>query len=56
MKAQCGWLNDQFGLSWQVVPAMLDEIMSAAPERVMNKLLTMTKIEIEDLRKAAAAG
>ena len=53
MEAWAGWLNDKFGLSWQVVPANLDEIMSAAPERVMNKLPTMTKIEIDELRKAA---
>ena len=53
MEAWAGWLNDKFGLSWQVVPANLDEIMSAAPERVYNKLLTMTKIDIEELRKAA---
>ena len=55
MEGYAGWLNDKFGLSWQVVPAALAEIMSAAPERVMNKLLTMTKIEIDRLREAAAA-
>ena len=54
MEAWAGWLNDKFGLSWQVVPAALGEIMSAAPERVMQSLLTMTKIEIEQLREAAA--
>ena len=54
MKAQCGWLNDQFGLSWQVVPTALDEIMSVAPDRVYGKLMTMTKIDIQQLREAAA--
>ena len=54
MKAYCGWLNDKFGVSWQVVPSSLGEIMSASPEQVMNKLLTMTKIEIAQLQEAAA--
>ena len=54
MKALCGWLNDQFGVSWQVVPSALGEIVSAAPERVMQSLFTMTKIDIEQLREAAA--
>ncbi len=54
MKAYCGWLNDKFGISWQVVPSALGEIMSASPEQVMNKLLTMTKIEIAQLQEAAA--
>ncbi len=53
MKAQCGWLNDQFGISWQVVPAALGEIISAAPDRVYGKLMTMTKIEIAQLQEAA---
>ena len=53
MKAQCGWLNDQFGLSWQVVPAALGEIMSGAPDKVYGKLMTMTKIDIRQLREAA---
>ena len=54
MKSLCGWLNDKFGLSWQVVPSSLGEIMSAAPERVMERLFTMTKIDIAQLQEAAA--
>ncbi len=53
---QCGWLEDRFGLSWQVVPAVLGELMANAPERVMGALLEMQKIEIEALRRAAADG
>lgn len=52
---QCGWLEDRFGVSWQVVPAMLGEVMSIAPDRVMEALLAMEKIEIEGLRQAAAS-
>ena len=37
-----GWLTDPFGLSWQVVPANLDELMAHAPKAVMESLLTMT--------------
>ncbi len=44
-----GWLTDPFGLSWQVVPANLDELMARAPTAVMESLLTMTKIDIERL-------
>ena len=49
----CGWLNDKFGLSWQVVPAALGELMEAAPERVMEMMLTMKKLDIERLREVA---
>lgn len=49
----CGWLVDQFGLSWQVLPAGLSEIMAPAPQAVMEALLEMSKIEIEGLRRAA---
>lgn len=52
---QCGWCKDKFGLSWQVVPKELGELMSDPdPEkakRVINALLPMKKIVIEDLRK-----
>ena len=54
MQSLCGWLNDKFGLSWQVVPSGLGKIMSAAPERVMQRLFTMTKIDIAQLQEAAA--
>ncbi len=49
----CGWVADKFGLSWQVIPAGLGEIMAPAPQAVMEALLGMSKIEIDKLRKAA---
>lgn len=49
----CGWLVDRFGLSWQVIPAGLGEIMEPAPQAVMAALLEMSKIEIDKLREAA---
>ncbi len=49
----CGWLVDQFGLSWQVIPAGLSEIMEPAPQAVTEALLDMSKIDIEGLRRAA---
>jgi predicted 3-demethylubiquinone-9 3-methyltransferase (glyoxalase superfamily) len=55
---QCGWLKDRFGVSWQVVPAALPELLSSAdPEKsqkVMQALLQMKKPDITALRKAAA--
>jgi len=54
---QCGWLKDKYGLSWQVVPAVLSDLLSDPdPEksrRVMKALLQMKKIDIETLRRAA---
>lgn len=51
---QCGWLKDKYGLSWQIVPSVLGELMSDASrsERVMNKLLQMKKIDIGVLQQA----
>ena len=49
----CGWVADKFGLSWQVIPAGLGEIMAPAPQAVMEALLGMSKIEIGKLREAA---
>jgi predicted 3-demethylubiquinone-9 3-methyltransferase (glyoxalase superfamily) len=53
---QCGWLKDKYGLSWQITPPMLDD-MIADPDkeksgRVMNAMLQMKKIDIETLQKA----
>jgi predicted 3-demethylubiquinone-9 3-methyltransferase (glyoxalase superfamily) len=52
----CGWLKDKFGVSWQVVPRQLPELLEGSdPEgaqRVMEVMLTMTKIEVERLREA----
>ncbi|MCY3572541.1 MAG: VOC family protein [Chloroflexi bacterium] len=50
---QCGWLKDPYGLSWQIVPAALAELIAAAPQAVMDALFQMGKIEIEPLRRAA---
>lgn len=55
-KEQCGWLKDKFGLSWQIIPAVLNEMMKAPdPEkskRVMEAILRMTKLDIKELKKA----
>lgn len=57
-ESQCAWLKDKFGLSWQIVPDRLMELMStpdtAANQRVMQAMLMMKKIIIADLEKAAA--
>lgn len=56
---QCGWLKDRFGVSWQVIPYRLGELMSDPdPEksgRVMQALLKMDKIDINELEKAHVA-
>lgn len=50
---QCGWLKDKFGLSWQIVPTILPELLnSSEPDkamRVMEAMLAMKKIDIEKL-------
>ncbi|MBO1752777.1 VOC family protein [Actinotalea sp. BY-33] len=57
---QCGWLKDRFGLSWQVVPRQLEEIMTRPDGegvgRAMAAMLTMTKLEIEPMERAYADG
>jgi predicted 3-demethylubiquinone-9 3-methyltransferase (glyoxalase superfamily) len=56
----CGWLEDRFGVSWQIVPRLLGELLGAKDReqagRVMEAMLQMDKIEIEGLRRAAAGG
>ena len=56
-KGQCGWLKDRFGLSWQVVPAVLPELLASADRgkaaRVMDAMMRMTKLDIQALRDAA---
>ncbi|HEV3486074.1 MAG TPA: VOC family protein [Vicinamibacterales bacterium] len=53
---QCGWLKDRYGLSWQVVPADIDELFadeqSPAAQRAMEAMLRMKKIDIAELREA----
>jgi predicted 3-demethylubiquinone-9 3-methyltransferase (glyoxalase superfamily) len=55
----CGWLKDRFGLSWQIVPNVLPRLLSdpdrEKSQRVMQAMLGMTKIEIDELERAAAA-
>ena len=55
-KGQCGWLKDKYGLSWQIVPTALGELMSDPdPEkskRVMQSMLQMKKLDIKGLRQA----
>ena len=55
---QCGWLKDQFGLSWQVVPGLLDDVLkdhkSDMAQRAMEAMLRMKKIDIAELERAVA--
>jgi predicted 3-demethylubiquinone-9 3-methyltransferase (glyoxalase superfamily) len=55
----CGWLKDKYGVSWQIVPKILIELISDSDQekaqRVMAAMLQMRKIEIDELEKAAAA-
>jgi predicted 3-demethylubiquinone-9 3-methyltransferase (glyoxalase superfamily) len=55
----CGWLKDRFGLSWQIVPRRLGELVNDSdPERArraMEAMLKMGKIEVAELERAAAA-
>jgi predicted 3-demethylubiquinone-9 3-methyltransferase (glyoxalase superfamily) len=58
--SQCGWLKDKFGLSWQVNPGVLGEMLSdsdpAKSKRVMEAMLKMQKIDIAALRRAYESG
>jgi predicted 3-demethylubiquinone-9 3-methyltransferase (glyoxalase superfamily) len=53
---QCGWLKDKYGLSWQVVPSMMDEIFedekSPGAQRAMEAMLRMKKLDIRELQRA----
>lgn len=53
----CGWLKDRYGVSWQIVPTVLDELIrDSDPEksqRAMKAMLGMRKIDIAELRRAA---
>lgn len=52
---RCGWLDDKFGVSWQIVPAILSELMSnpATANRVTEAFMQMTKFNIQELLNAA---
>jgi len=55
-KGQCGWLKDKYGVSWQIVPIVLEKVLhdkdALKSERVMKAMLQMNKIDIESLRIA----
>ena len=55
-KSRCGWLQDKYGLSWQVIPTVLGEMLGdpdpAKSQRVMQAMLQMDKIDIAGLRRA----
>jgi predicted 3-demethylubiquinone-9 3-methyltransferase (glyoxalase superfamily) len=55
--SQCGWLTDKFGLSWQVVPAAMNELFSdkdpARAQRAMQAMLKMVKLDLSALEAAA---
>jgi predicted 3-demethylubiquinone-9 3-methyltransferase (glyoxalase superfamily) len=57
-ESQCGWLKDKFGVSWQVTPTVLIEMLhdkdAKKSERVMNAMMQMQKIDIEKLQAAYA--
>ncbi len=52
----CGWLKDRFGVSWQVIPRQLPQLLASpdrdAAERVLQAMLKMTKIEVAELERA----
>lgn len=55
----CGWLKDRFGVSWQVIPRQLPEMLQSsdreAAGRAMEAMLRMTKIEVKELEEAFSA-
>ena len=52
---QSGWIQDRFGVHWQVIPAELLDLLDKAPTAVMEEMLTMGKIELDRLRAASVA-
>jgi len=54
--SQCGWLTDKFGLSWQIVPTLLNQLMAdkdrAKSDRVREAMLGMVKLDIAELKRA----
>ncbi len=55
-RSQCGWLKDRYGLSWQVVPTVLGELLQdkdpKKSERVMQAMLQMKKLDLHALKQA----
>jgi len=57
-EVQCAWLKDRYGLSWQIVPRVLPELLKKGPEasnRVMKALMQMKKLDIARLQEASEA-
>jgi predicted 3-demethylubiquinone-9 3-methyltransferase (glyoxalase superfamily) len=58
-KGECGWLEDRYGVSWQIVPTVLTELLDdpnpERSQRVMRAMLEMDKLDIARLRRAAEA-
>jgi predicted 3-demethylubiquinone-9 3-methyltransferase (glyoxalase superfamily) len=56
-KGRCGWLKDKYGLSWQIIPTALGELLqdkdAAKSKRVMMAMLQMDKIEVDTLKRAS---
>jgi predicted 3-demethylubiquinone-9 3-methyltransferase (glyoxalase superfamily) len=55
-KGQCGWLKDKYGLSWQVVPSIIGQLLKepAKADRVMQAVMQMTKLDMKKMQDAAA--
>jgi predicted 3-demethylubiquinone-9 3-methyltransferase (glyoxalase superfamily) len=55
-RQQCGWLKDKFGVSWQIIPSTLGELLNdpdpARSKRVMQAMMQMTRIDIQGLKRA----
>ena len=58
-ESMCGWLKDRYGLSWQIIPTALNELLShpdpGTAQRVMTAMLEMQKIDVAALERAAEA-
>lgn len=55
VESQCGWLKDPFGVSWQIVPANLPELLGAGPA-VVQSFMTMRRIDIAELQRVGKSG
>ena len=57
---ECGWLQDKYGVSWQIVPTLLGQLLQdkdpAKSERVMKAMLQMKKLDVNGLRRAYEQG
>jgi predicted 3-demethylubiquinone-9 3-methyltransferase (glyoxalase superfamily) len=56
-EVQCGWVKDKYGVSWQIIPKGLNELLSdpdpERSQRAMKAMLDMVKIDIDEVRRAA---